>query len=218
MAEQSGQRGLFLVLEGIEGSGKSTQAALLADWMERRGVAHLLVREPGGTPVGEEIRRVLLHGHGMPAVAELYLYLAARAALVATVVRPALAAGTVVLADRFELSTLAYQGAGRGLDEAAVRTANALATGGLVPDLVLLLDVPVEVGEARRAARGAADRMERAGQDFHRRVAEAYGLLAERQGTGVARVAASGEPEEVHGAIVRLIEERYAETFPPGRG
>jgi dTMP kinase len=218
MAAEGGRQGRFLVLEGIEGSGKSTQASLLAAWLERLGVPHVLVREPGGTPLGEEIRRLLLHGDAMPAVSELYLYLAARAALVDTVVRPALAAGRVVLADRFELSTLAYQGAGRGLDPATVGAANALATGGLRPDLVLLLDVPREVGEQRRAARGAADRMEQEAAAFHERVAEAYALLSDRMGPGAVRVDATGEPEVVHAAIVRLLEARFAETFPRGRG
>lgn len=218
MEDGRGRRGVFVVLEGIEGSGKSTQAALLAGWLERRGVQHLLVREPGGTPLGEEIRRLLLHGGHMPAVAELYLYLAARAALVETEVRPALARGTLVLADRFDLSTLAYQGAGRGLDGAAVRSANALATGGLVPDLVVLLDVPVELGETRRSARGAADRMEREGPAFHGRIAEAYGLLAEQSGPGLIRVDATGRADAVHGAIVRILEERFPETFAAGRG
>ena len=110
------RRGIFIALEGIEGSGKSTQAALLGEWLEESGIPCRLTREPGGTELGESIRQLLLHGGAMPAVAELLLMLAARTALLAEVVRPALAGGGVVVADRYSLSTLAYQGYGRELD------------------------------------------------------------------------------------------------------
>jgi dTMP kinase len=210
--------GIFVVLEGVEGSGKSTQAKLLARWLSEAGVAHQVTREPGGTPVGEEIRRVLLHGGDMPARTELLLYLAARAALVEQVVRPALEAGEVVIADRYELSTFAYQAHGRGLPLDAVRAANAIAIGGLRPDLTIVLELPPEVGAARRAATGAAaDRIERAGAAFHQAVSQAYRLLLERE-AGVVGVAGEAEPNVVHSAIRRVLGSRFPETFPHAQG
>jgi dTMP kinase len=210
--------GIFVVLEGVEGSGKSTQTKLLARWLSEAGVAHCVTREPGGTPVGEEIRRVLLHGGDMPARTELLLYLAARAALVEQVVRPALQSGEVVIADRFELSTFAYQAHGRGLPLDAVRAANAIATGGLRPDLTIVLELPPEVGAARRAATGtAADRIERAGAAFHQAVSRAYGLLSEQEANVVA-VAGEAGPNVVHSAIRRVLESRFPETFPHAQG
>ena len=165
------KRGLFVAFEGIEGSGKSTQVALLAERLRARGQAPLLVREPGGTELGEETRRLVLHGAAdVSPAAELFLYLVARAELVARVIRPALEAGRVVIADRYELSSRAYQAAGRGLPEARVRSAIALATGGLAPDLYVVLDVPVRAGRSRQAAQGKRpDRIERADEAFHRR-------------------------------------------------
>lgn len=211
-------RGTFLVFEGVEGSGKSTQAKLLADWLAARGVAHVLCREPGGTAVGEEIRRVLLESGEVAPRAELLLLLAARAAFVEEVVRPALRDGAVVVSDRYELSTLAYQGLGRGLGIDEVRRLNDFATGGLSPDLTLVLDVPLDVGEERRARAGRRfDRIERAGRAFHDRVFEAYRLLAESE-PGVERVDGTGSPAEVQAEVLRRLGARFPETFLPGPG
>lgn len=210
-------RGLFLVLEGPEGAGKTTQAARLEEWLVARGLRVLRVREPGGTEAGEEIRRVLLHSGHLPARAELLLMEAARAVLVEQRIRPALAEGQVVVADRFALSSLAYQGVARGLGLEPVRMLNDFATGGLVPDLTLVLVVPPEVGERRRAARGAADRIERAGRDFHERVAGAYEMLA-REEVGVVLVDGTEPSDVVHGRITGLLRERFPETFAPGQG
>ena len=174
-------KGCFVVLEGGEGAGKSTQAALLAAWLRERGVPHTLAREPGSTGVGEAIREVVLARTDleMPAESELLLILAARAAFVREVVRPALVRGHVVIADRFDLSTLAYQGYGRGLDLGRVRAAMEIVTGDLSPDLCVVLDVPVEEGVARRhAAGGSADRIEGAGAGFLRAVRDGYVELA----------------------------------------
>ena len=168
--------GFFLTVEGPEGAGKSTLVAALAERLRSHGVDPVVVREPGGTPVAEAARRLLLDSAGPVSPAtELFLLLAARSDLVAGVVRPGLTAGRLILADRFELSTLAYQVGGRGLPRAAVLEANRLATGGLVPDLVLVLDVPGEVGLERvRRSGKVLDRMEREAADFHRRVAESF--------------------------------------------
>jgi len=226
-------KGLFLVLEGPEGSGKTTQAERLESWLVARGQRVLRVREPGGTEAGEQIRQVLLHRGHLPARAELLLMEAARAVLVQEKIRPALEDGVLVLADRFSLSSLAYQGVARGLGLDAVRALNAFATGGLVPDLTIVLAVPAAVGESRRATRGAADRIESAGREFHEKVARAYEMLAGagKAGVGdvagpggvasepgVARVDGTASPAVVHGRITRLLEERFPETFAHPKG
>ena len=199
--------GHFIALEGIEGAGKSSQIARLAERLRARGHDPLLVREPGGTPLAEAARDLVLHGHDMAPAAELFLYLVARADLVARVIRPALAAGRVVLADRFELSTRAYQSGGRGLPEAEVTAAIALATGGLAPDLYLVLDLPVEVGRERQAAQGKApDRIERAETAFHARVAAAFRGAA---GPTVAHLSAAGTADETHAAIWAEVARRF---------
>lgn len=169
-------KGLFVSFEGGEGSGKSTQARLLGERAEKAGQQSLLIREPGGTDLGEELRRLLLHGGSMSIQAELLLFLAARAELVETVIRPALADGALVICDRFSDSTLAYQGYGRGLDIASIRTLNRWATGGLEPDLTFLLDVPIEVGKQRK--RGDSDTFARQNDAFHTRVRQGYHYLA----------------------------------------
>jgi len=203
---------VFLVLEGIEGSGKTTQARLLAERLESTGVACLRTREPGGTPLGEAIRSLLLDGEAMPARSELLLMLAARAALLDAEIEPALAAGQVVIADRFDLSTLAYQAYGRGLPLEQVERLNAFTTGGVGPDLTIVLDVPESAGVARRrASRPGEDRIEREGASFHARVAAAYRLLA--KGERIAVVDGTAEVAQVHGRICALLAERFPETF-----
>lgn len=207
----------FIVLEGVEGSGKSTQIRLLDAWLDSLGLEHVRAREPGGTQVGEAIRNVLLHGDGweMPAETELLLMLAARAAFVREVVRPALDAGRTVLADRFDFSTFAYQGYGRGLPLDRVRELNRFATGGLSPDLVLVLDLPLEVGRERQAREGKTlDRIERAGSDFMERVREGYRALSVSEGNA-RMIDGRGTPEEVHGRLRALLESSFPETFRP---
>jgi dTMP kinase len=170
------RRGCFIVLEGPEGSGKSTVIGPLAELMRVSGVDPVVVREPGGTRAAEIARQALLDpDHPVGPLAELFLYLAARADLVQTIIRPALAAGRVVLSDRFALSTEAYQMAGRGLDPGLIRAGNQAATQGLTPDLTLILDLPPEVGQARQVAAGKRqDRLDQETADFHRRVVEFY--------------------------------------------
>jgi dTMP kinase len=210
---------VFIVLEGIEGSGKSTQARLLGEWLSSRDVPHLVTREPGGTRIGEEIRAALLHGgEEIGPRTELLLMVAARSAFVSEVVRPALETGMVVIADRYELSTLAYQGYGRRLPLDAVRQVNAFATGGVKPDLTIVLDVEVSEGVSRRSAAGAAaDRIERAGDAFHAVVARAYRLLSDTE-ADVESVAGGEPPEAVHAAILRLLGGRFPETFASAKG
>lgn len=208
-------QGKFIVLEGADGVGKSTQVALLSTWLDAVGLPHVSTREPGGTPLGEAVREVVLDRPDLdvPAESELFLILAARAVFVRDVVRPALAEGKIVVADRFSLSTLAYQGYGRGLDLDAIRQAIGLATGGLEPDLCLLLDVPLEEsGARRRRGGGDADRIEREGEDFRRTVREGYLALAETE-PGVQVVDGRGTPEEVHKRIRDHLVARLPSTF-----
>lgn len=210
------QDGFFLVFEGVEGAGKSSHARWLVRRLSEAGVPSRLVREPGGTPAGERVRELVLDPVlRISAEAELLLLLAARAEFVRRVVRPALAAGEVVVADRYEMSTFAYQGAARGLDEQMVRRLNAFATGGLRPHAVVLLTVDVEEGLRRKG--GGADRMEREGLAFHRRVARAYRQLARGDPT-VIEVDTAAEPKEVQAAIVRELAARWPETFSMEQG
>lgn len=189
-------RGFFLVVEGTEGAGKSTLARGLADRFRAEGTEPVLVREPGGTPVAERIREILLDpAHPIEPVSELMLFLAARADLVARVIAPALAAGRTVLADRFQLSTEAYQCGGRGLPTSLFQDANRAATGGLVPQLTLVLDLPTATGFERIAAKGQRlDRIEQAGPEFHARVAEVFRRAS---GPGVTHLDATQPPEQV---------------------
>jgi dTMP kinase len=170
------RRGFFVVLEGPEGSGKSTLIGPLAERMRESRVDPIIVREPGGTRAAEIARQALLDPeHPVGPLAELFLYLAARADLVDTIIKPALASGRVVLSDRYALSTDAYQMVGRRLDPALVRAANQAATQGIAPDLTLILDLPPEIGQARQLAAGKRqDRLDQESSDFHRRVVDYY--------------------------------------------
>lgn len=205
-------RGCFVVLEGPEGAGKSTLHRALGARLAAQGTPHVLLREPGGTPLAEVARRAVLDpAHQTEPVAELFLMLTARADLVAKEIRPRLARGEVVVADRFDLSTMAYQVAGRGLDGAAVRTANALATGGLVPEVTLVLDLDSAAGAARQVAAGKSpDRMEREDRAFHERVNQAYRAA---HGQGIVHLDASGSPEEVAGAAWRALATVCGDIF-----
>lgn len=173
--------GIFITFEGPEGSGKSTHVRLLAEWLRDRGVDVLSTREPGGTPVGDRIRDILLAVDGceLTPEAEALLFSASRAQLVRTVIRPHLAKGGVVVCDRFADSTYAYQGYGRGLDLDVLRQITRFATDGLVPDITFLLDLPVAEGLARKQATGAGwNRMEEEVQAYHERVRAGYLALA----------------------------------------
>lgn len=187
---------MFVAIEGPEGAGKSTLAGALVRRLEAAGREVVRVREPGGTPAAEAARAAFLDpALDATPLAEVFLLLAARADLVAKVIRPALERGAVVVCDRFDLSTEAYQIAGRGLDPVAVRSANALATGGLRPDLTLVVDVPADVGRARQAAQGKVlDRMEQADPAFHDRVVAAF---RRARGAGVVHLDGTQPAERV---------------------
>jgi dTMP kinase len=208
------RRGLFIAFEGVEGSGKTTQAARLADWLADEGIPYRLTREPGGTDVAEQIRSVILHGDDIAIETELLLVLAARAAHVRELIAPALHNGEIVVCDRYELSTFAYQGVGRDLGIEKVRVLNDFATGGVRPDLTIVVDVPTVVGEERRRrSRPSSDRIERAGDLFHSRVAEAYRLLASTE-PAVELIDGTRSVDEVHGSVLQVLQARFSETFP----
>ncbi len=196
---------LFITFEGPEGSGKSTQVACAHEYLQTHGLRVVKTREPGGVPIADQIRAVLLtaDNQGMSPMAELFLYFASRAQHVAEKIRPALAAGAVVLCDRFADSTWAYQGYARGLGVELVEQLDALATGGLRPDATLLFDLPVEIGLARarqrfadQAATRREDRFEREELAFHRKLREGYLLLAQRE-PGRIRIIDANPPAEV---------------------
>ena len=206
--------GRFIVVEGAEGVGKSTQIARLKAFLEEAGVSVVSGREPGQTAVGEGIRELLLHGSlsPLPPRTELHLILAARAAYVTEVVQPALDSGRWVISDRFDLSTFAYQGYGRGLDRERIAEMNPDVTSGLAPDLYLVLDLGLEEGMSRRARAGRSnDRIESAGLDFLNKVRHGYVELAESRKNAVL-IPADGTPEQVEGRIRREVMRRFREV------
>ena len=216
--------GRLIVFEGPEGVGKSTQIGLLLEGLAAAGVPHVALREPGGTALGDEIRRLLLDParDDVTARAEALLFMASRAQLVEREIRPALDRGEVVVLDRFFLSTYAYQVGGRGLPEEEIRQANRFATGGLLPELTLLLELPEGAGLARADARGGRDRMERSGDEFHRRVAAAFSRFASPawqaahgECGSIERIDAGGSERAVLGRVVEALVRRWPETFEP---
>jgi dTMP kinase len=205
--------GFFIVLEGPEGSGKSTLMGPLVERMRASQVNPIVVREPGGTRAAEIARQALLDPeHPVGPVAELFLYLAARADLVQTIIRPALVDGRVVISDRYALSTEAYQMVGRGLDPNLIRAANRAATQGIEPDLTLILDLPPELGQARQLAAGKRqDRLDRESSEFHRRVVEYYLAV---QGEGVRHLDGRLPPDQLLQAAWSEVRAAAPATFP----
>ena len=201
-------RGVFITFEGGDGSGKSTQIQSVRDWFESRGREVIVTREPGGTELGTEIRRLVQNGpEDVDARTEALLYAADRAYHVATVIRPALERGAVVLGDRYIDSSLAYQGAARSLGVDEIASLSAWATQGLYPSLTFLLDLPPEVGARRRT--DAPDRMERESMDFHERVRHQYLRLADAEPDRIVVIDAVGTVDEVFSEIRGVLVERF---------
>lgn len=198
-------RGRFIVLEGGDGVGKSTQRALLGQWLEERGYEVVLTREPGGTELGDLLRSALLHGGHVDARTEALLFATDRAHHVHTVVRPALERGAMVVSDRYLDSSAAYQGAARELGMDEVRDLSLWATNHLLPDLTIVLDLDPEVAAARRE--GAPDRLERESLDFHRRVRAGFLLLAAADPARYLVLDATRDPRELHAAIAGRVGE-----------
>lgn len=202
--------GLFIAFEGGDGAGKSTQAARLAGVLEARGMTVLRTREPGGTPIGEKLRSLVLeHGHGhIDAHTEALIFAASRAAHASQMIRPALERGEVVLTDRYIDSSVAYQGAGRNLGTDAVRSINEWATSGLQPDLTVLLDVHPADGRSRRTA--AEDRMESEADDFHARIRQAFLDLAAARPDSYLVLEARQSVDELAARILDRVDQLLA--------
>jgi dTMP kinase len=201
-------KGRFITFEGVEGSGKTTQVSNSAERLRKFGWSVLETREPGGTSVGEQIRDVMLNraNDRLTALTEAFLVMAARAQHVQEVVRPALAAGAVVLCDRFADSTLAYQGYGRGLDIQALRRLNQLATAGLTPDMTIVFDVPAAIGLRRRRVHREVNRLDMESLGFHERVRKGFLQLAKQEPSRIKIVNAAGAREQISDTVVGLIE------------
>lgn len=210
--------GTFITFEGIEGSGKSTQISLLYDHLLRQGRQVTLTREPGGTPIGDQVRTILLHpNHGaLDATAELLLYAASRAQHLREVILPALDSGRVVLCDRFADATLAYQGYGRGLSIPTILELGRIVTAGLRPDLTVLLDIDARAGLDRARGRNERDglhgeaRFENEDIAFHARVREGYHFLANQEPGRIRLVNADRSPEEVQADIRKIVDDVLA--------
>ncbi|PNY82314.1 dTMP kinase [Deinococcus koreensis] len=204
------RRGLmFVTFEGPEGAGKTTQLTRLVARLEREGVAHMVTREPGGTPLGSRVRDVLLDpALEIDPLPEFLLYSASRAQLVANVIRPALDRGEVVVCDRYADSSLAYQGSGRGLEGALLADITRAATGGLSPNLTVLLDLDPVVGLERAARRGQPDRLERADLAFHQRVRAGFLALAGREPERFLCLDATQDEDTLQAAIWAAVAAR----------
>jgi dTMP kinase len=205
-------RGLFLSLDGLDGCGKSTQCRLLVDWLRAQGHRVTACREPGGTPLGEEIRRLLLEREqARSPVAEALLFMTSRAQLVDQVIKPALDDGQSVISDRFLLSTVVYQGYGSGLDPKLIWEVGWFAASGLEPDLTLVLDLPVDVARARITR--PADRIETRDAGYYQRVREGFLSEAQQNPRHIRVLDARPAPEAVHASIVQEVS-RVLEAHP----
>lgn len=218
--------GRLIVLEGAEGAGKTTQLKLLADRLRAARIDTLTLREPGGTPVGDAIRGILLDpSRQISATTEALLFMASRSQVVSDEIDPALGRGVVVLMDRFFLSTYAYQIHGRGLPEDQIRSANALAASGLIPDLTIVIQMPSAEGMSRAGTRGAHDRMEQSGDAFHGRVERAFDTFtsgdwqhAHPECGPIVAIDGRGTVDDVHerliGALAAELPEPFARLTP----
>ncbi|MCX5667041.1 MAG: dTMP kinase [Candidatus Omnitrophica bacterium] len=201
------KRGVFITFEGIEGCGKSTHSKLLSEYLENKGYPCVHTREPGGTKLGEAVRKVLLDSPEIRIsdLAELFLFEACRAQIVKEIIRPALDRGRIVISDRFSDATFSYQGYGGRVDLKAIRTLDRVATAGVVPDLTMLLDIDTSEG-LRRARKKGIDRMEKKDLSYHRRVRAGYLRLSKQYPGRIKRVKVSGRIPEVQAKIRREVE------------
>lgn len=199
--------GTFISLDGVDGAGKSTQVRLLVEWFTAQGREVLALRDPGGTALGEALREILLHRQEIPLAmtAEMLLYMASRAQLVAEVIRPALAAGRVVIADRYLLANVVYQGCAGGENIDHIWQVGQVATGGLIPDLTLVLDLPVEIALSRIT--GGLDRLESRGTEYMRKVREGFLEQSQRLGSRVAIIDADRPITEIHQQILAALKK-----------
>ena len=215
--------GLFVVFEGVEGSGKSTQSRELKRRLTKSGFTATLVREPGGTPTGQRIRQLLKGDHEITSMAELFLFLAARTTLIETVVRPALDKGEVVVCDRYIYSTAAYQGYGRGLNLDVIRQLTDLATGGLTPQIAFLLDLSSDEG-FRRKSGVRLDRIERERDGFHQRVRQGYLKIVESESERWCVIDATKSAEEISEIVWSQVRQKVPKrvcgklSSPPWQG
>jgi dTMP kinase len=200
--------GIFITFEGIEGSGKSTQMNLLAEYLKGKGYDVVVTREPGGTAVGDSVRSLVLNPNfsKMNSRTELLLNAASRTELVSEIIKPALEAGKIVLCDRFADSSLAYQGFGRGISLDEIERLNKWATLGLSPQLTIFLSIPAQCG-LDRATRISADRIEKEAIEFHQKVKNGYDHLAKKYPNRIRLVDAVGSPKKIHRKIVEIVEE-----------
>ena len=199
--------GRFITFEGIDGAGKSSHISRLADWLKVRGHAVVVTREPGGTPLAEALRDIVLH-QSMDAMTEALLVFAARRDHVQQLIRPALAAGSTVLCDRFTDATFAYQGGGRSFDRAVLEQLEAWVQAGLQPDLTLWFDLPPSVAAQRRAAARTADRFEAEDEAFFESVRQGYECRRQAQPSRFAVLDAERTPDQVWGQVVQVLEQR----------
>ena len=200
-------KGRFISLEGIEGTGKSTQAKLLSDYLKEKGFEVVLTEEPGGTQIGLRIRELLLsvEHKGMTAVTELLLYNASRSQHIREIILPAINRGAIVITDRFTDSTIAYQGFGRGIDQGLIDSIDLIATERLRPDITILLDLDAEVGLKRNKGINKTDRLELEDLEFHQRVRNGYHTLAEKEPERIKLIDASAGIQEIHNRISSII-------------
>jgi len=204
-------QGLFITFEGIEGCGKSTQAKLLHEYLVSKGLPCILTKEPGGTRLMQRVRELLLDAKtkGLDARAELFLYLADRAQHVKEIIKPALQAGKIVISDRYGDATIAYQGAGRNLPLQEVKHLNKIATGGLIPDITIIIDMPVIDALERIKSR---DRMERESVDFHKRVRAQYLELARLEPERIKVLDGTKSIDEIHTEVKKYVDELLSQT------
>jgi len=204
------RKGFFITFEGNDGSGKTTQIRLLSEYLKEKGIEVVLTREPGGTPIGEQIRSILLDkaNKDMHPVTEMILYAASRAQLVNTLIRPAIEEGKAVICDRFVDSSYAYQAMGRGLGLKAVRTVNSYAIGDCMPDITFFMDIDADTAMQRRNASGEeADRMESEKMEFHRSVYEGYKNLISLYPERIKPIDVQKSPEQVFESIKAYVDQ-----------